>query len=164
MSTEVAMNEIGLHQPVITRGDGGVWRVFCDACSQQEDDYVPVCRDKRIAVTWPPVVLVEYGSAAAKMSVRKRAPLTSKVGIDKIRAGTVQGQILALFIGAHNTHQAGATDDDLEFALSRSHQSVSAARNHLCAKGYVIDTGRTRPNRHRNDAIVWAYSGKPVVT
>lgn len=53
------------------------------------------------------------------------------------------------------TKQSGLTDDDLEQMLSRSHQSVSGARNTLMKDGLVVDSGRRRKNRYGNDSIVW---------
>jgi len=50
------------------------------------------------------------------------------------------------------------TDFDLEDALGRSHQSVSAARNTLMNAGLVTDSGKTRPNARGNRCIVWVVS------
>lgn len=50
----------------------------------------------------------------------------------------------------------GMTDDELELALDRTHQSVSGCRRGLVKNGWVVDSGQTRVNRHGNDAIVWA--------
>lgn len=49
----------------------------------------------------------------------------------------------------------GATDDEIEIELSRSHQSVSGARNTLVRSGLVKDSGVRRLNRYGNLAIAW---------
>lgn len=49
----------------------------------------------------------------------------------------------------------GCTDDELEEITGWSHQSVSAGRNTLMEDGLIIDSGKTRPTRYGNDAIVW---------
>lgn len=52
----------------------------------------------------------------------------------------------------------GFTDDDLEIVLNRAHQSVSGSRNGLVKRGYLVNSGRIRVNRHGNEAIVWIVS------
>lgn len=49
----------------------------------------------------------------------------------------------------------GATDDEIERALNRSHQSVSGARNTLAGDDLIRDSGLRRKTRYRNDAIAW---------
>jgi hypothetical protein len=55
----------------------------------------------------------------------------------------------------------GRTDDELEAETNMSHQTVSAARNRLCAHGWLIhvsdDRGQrvTRPTRSGRAATVW---------
>lgn len=52
----------------------------------------------------------------------------------------------------------GATDDELEYALGKSHQSVSAARNSLMEDDLIRDSGEKRPTRYDNEAIVWVIN------
>lgn len=66
------------------------------------------------------------------------------------RAGTFKRQVLDQ-IG----RMRGATDDELEYATGKSHQSVSAARNALLEDDLIFDSGERRPTRYGNDAIVW---------
>lgn len=101
------------------------------------------------------------GDGSAEFHVRKDAPDTSKVVSDKMRAGTLQGDVLHALINKSAVF-GGATDDELERFLGRSHQSVSGARNTLVRKGYVVDSGERRKNSHGNMAIVWYYTGKEV--
>lgn len=70
------------------------------------------------------------------------------------RSGTLRATLAATVAKADR----GMTDDELEQALDRAHQSVSAARNRLVADGWLRDSGRTRRNRYGNDAIVWLPS------
>lgn len=85
--------------------------------------------------------------------VRTNAPDTSKAVSKKIREGTLQETMMKFF--QHSKIGEGWTDDDLERALLRSHQSVSAARNTLVRKGYITDSGQRRKTRSGNPAIVW---------
>lgn len=70
------------------------------------------------------------------------------------KEGTIRAQIMES-IG--RLKDAGATDDDLEVILGRSHQSVSAARNSLVRDGWLRDSGERRKNRWGNRAIVWVH-------
>jgi hypothetical protein len=49
----------------------------------------------------------------------------------------------------------GATDDEMEEALGRVHQTVSARRRDLVLYGLVKNSGRTRLTRNNRHAIVW---------
>lgn len=106
-------------------------------------------------------VIAAQGDEDATFHVRKDAPDTSKAVSEKIRQGTLQAQILGAMVSKGSMF-GGATDDELERLLGRSHQSVSGARNTLVRKGYVVDSGERRKNSHGNMAIVWYYTGKEV--
>jgi hypothetical protein len=106
-------------------------------------------------------LIAEAGDEDAVFRVSRKHPGTSKAIVAAIREGSVQDQVLAKFIYANHVGE-GRTDDEIEVMLGRSHQSVSAARNHLVKRGYLTDSGKTRKNRWNNDAIVWQYTGKPV--
>jgi hypothetical protein len=108
-------------------------------------------------------IIAGLGNDAAEFHVRKDAPETSKAVAPRIREGSLQDDVLQLFVNlAHTGVAIGATDDDIEVSLKRSHQSVSGARNTLVRKGYLVDSGERRPNRYGNMAIRWTYTGKPV--
>ena len=80
-------------------------------------------------------------------------------------------QTLAMYIGKTGTLREmvynaidgrgveGATDDELEIELARSHQSVSGARNTLMKDGLLEDSGLRRTTRYGNPAIVWYIAG-----
>jgi hypothetical protein len=109
-------------------------------------------------------IFAAQGDDSATFHVRANAPDTSKAISPKIREGSLQWDVLALFVSLYRTGVAvGATDDDIEVSLGRSHQSVSGARNTLVRKGYLVDSGERRPNRYGNMAIRWTYTGKEVV-
>jgi len=108
-------------------------------------------------------IVADQGDDDAEFHVRKDAPKTSKAIVEKIREGTIQDAVLTLFVNLYHAGGIGATDDEVEVALRRSHQSVSSARNTLVKRGYLVDSGYTRPNRYGNMAIRWTYTGRTVV-
>jgi hypothetical protein len=93
----------------------------------------------------------------ADFMVRRDAPETSKAIVDKIRRGSLQSWLLRCF---EAVGPRGFTDDELEEATMRTHQSVSATRNTLMRKGYVRDSGSRRKTRSGNPAIVYVRTGK----
>lgn len=68
------------------------------------------------------------------------------------RTGTLRRAVYDLVAAAGHR---GMSDDDLEVATGRTHQSVSGARNTLARDLLVVDSGARRDNRHGNPAIVW---------
>ena len=88
----------------------------------------------------------------AQTKVRRNAPATSKAVEPKL--GSLQHDVLEMI------RWKGATDDELEASLRRSHKSVSASRNTLVRKGLIRDSGQTRKNRYNNDAIVWVATDR----
>lgn len=103
-------------------------------------------------------IIRSQGDDSAEFRVRKDAPETSKAIVDKIRTGSLQDRLLTQF----QWSEMGWTDDELEQRTGRSHQSVSATRNTLMRKGYVVDSGDRRKTRSGNDAIVWVWTGKGI--
>jgi len=104
-------------------------------------------------------VVAFQGDETFELRARKNAPATSNTAVDRIKTGTAQSQVLHYF----QSSSRGWTDDQLERATGRSHQSVSSVRNILMNKGYVRDTGTTRLTRSGNPAVVYVYTGKEVV-
>jgi hypothetical protein len=86
----------------------------------------------------------------------KKAQRTSKAAVAR-NADSIKG-LQRLVLTAIARNPLGLTDFDLESALGRSHQSVSAARNTLMNAGLVTDSGKTRPNARGNRCIVWVVS------
>lgn len=109
-------------------------------------------------------IIAAQGDDKAEFRVRRDAPDTSKAVSDKIRGGSLQAQMFRLFsVEKHPDafhFRPGFTDDELEIRMSRTHQSVSATRNTLMRKGYIVDSGDRRPTRSGNPAIVYVWTGK----
>lgn len=95
------------------------------------------------------------GDDRATFRVSPDHPDTSRAIVTKIRAGSLQDRMLGLFERGQRY-----SDDGLEQILGRSHQSVSATRNTLVRKGYLVNSGETEVNRWGNDAILWMHTGK----
>jgi hypothetical protein len=91
---------------------------------------------------------------AARLS--NKAQRTSKAAVAR-NADAIKG-IQKDVLTALQGNPLGLTDFDLESALGRTHQSVSAARNALMMSGLVTDSGKTRPNARGNASIVWMLS------
>ena len=107
-------------------------------------------------------ILPLLGDDSAEFRVGRNAPDTSREMSEKVKRGTLQDEVLDLFMNLYRAGGVGATDDDIKVSLKRSHQSVSGARNTLVRKGYLIDSGYTRLNRYGNQAIRWEYTDKVV--
>lgn len=122
------------------------------------------CEERSTAEHIVTRLLIAMGDDSAEFRVRRDAPETSKAIVDKIRQGTLQAAMLWLFtVEKHPdayTSRPGFTDDELEVRMGRTHQSVSATRNTLMRKGYVVDSGLRRKTRSGNDAIVYVWTGK----
>lgn len=106
-------------------------------------------------------MLAEMGDDTAEFHVRKDAPETSKAIVDKIRGGSLQDKMLFQYQASSKRYGGdGFTDDEMEQIMGRTHQSVSATRNTLMRKGYLVDSGVRRRTRSGNDAIVYVWTGK----
>ena len=103
---------------------------------------------------WDDCAKVAAEQAKARLSRKARS--TSREAVHR-NADSIKGVQRDVYTAlTHNP--LGLTDFDLEDALGRSHQSVSAARNALMMSGLVTDSGKRRPNRRGNNAIVWVVS------
>lgn len=107
-------------------------------------------------------LIARRGDESAEFHVRRDAPDTSKAVADKIKSGSLGEHILYLYGRLESFGGGGYTDEELEFILKRKHQSVSAARNLLVRKGYLVDSGERRRTSSNNPAIVWRRTEKPV--
>jgi len=86
---------------------------------------------------------------------------TSKMAFDSMKPHLSKIYKKILF----SLHQEGkSTDDNLELRLEMSHQSLSACRRHLVKKGYVEETGDTKPTRSGRKAKVWKITESGIVT
>lgn len=74
------------------------------------------------------------------------------------RSGSFRRQVYdyLVFMG-----DRGATDDELEVAFGRSHQSTSGCRSTLKKDGWVVASRQVRVNRWGNEAIVWVARSYP---
>lgn len=52
----------------------------------------------------------------------------------------------------------GCTCDEIEYDMRLKHQTASARINGLRNKGFIKDSGRTRPTRSGRKAVVWVTS------
>ena len=89
--------------------------------------------------------------------VGHRHPSTAHEAARKAKpsSGTRRYTVYRLIEAAGTTLRQGMTDDELEAATGRSHQSVSATRNTLMNDGLIEDSGLRRRTQWGNDAIVW---------
>ncbi len=127
-------------------GIGGHGRVLCYCGDEFDNGYGwgahVTTLVMRVAAQYPPVIQPMNG-----------APATSKRMLaSAMKDGTVAKAIYDLLLAAGEN---GMTDDELEVALRRQHQSVSASRNRLVRGGLVEATDRVRKTRWGNDATVW---------
>lgn len=68
---------------------------------------------------------------------------------------SVRRAIIAYVANVPPLAHPGYTDEQLERRLSRSHQTVSSARNWLCEQGWLEDSGVRRQTGGRRQATVW---------
>lgn len=128
--------------------DGEHWAV-CDRCRRQAERLRCRIRHEPLLTAHRPTRPVE----AATTRVGELLPDTSHQMAAKAfpRSGTLRRRIVEAVLASRD----GLTDYQLEEATGRTHQSVSSARNGLVNDSWLVNTGRTRMNRHGNEAIVW---------
>ena len=52
----------------------------------------------------------------------------------------------------------GATDQEMQFALKMSGDTLRPTRGKLLKENLIYDSGKTRKNENGNDCIVWVVS------
>jgi len=52
----------------------------------------------------------------------------------------------------------GATDQEMQFALKMSGDTLRPTRGKLLKENFIYDSGKTRKNENGNDCIVWVAS------
>lgn len=84
-------------------------------------------------------------------------PETAKAAAASVlpRSGTIRRAVFGVIAKAGTR---GATDDEIERELGRTHQTVSGARNTLTRDDLVRDSGLRRKTRQGHDAIAWVLS------
>lgn len=105
-----------------------------------------------------------FGDDDAEFRVGRNAPDTSREVSDKIKASSLGAQIMERFVWYGTERPLLWTDEDIEKAFNRKHQSASAARNTLVRKGYLVDSGQRGKTESGNSAILWRWTGKQVVS
>lgn len=95
------------------------------------------------SVQRPPV---ERNTVAAGRQATSRAAAAGALP----KSGTNRARILDYI-----TKAGGATDEELELALNLSGNTVRPCRVSLVQDGWVVDSGKRRPVRSGNDAIIW---------
>ena len=95
---------------------------------------------------------------------RNTDPATSHAAAEAVGDTTpLQRRLIVLFEFAHD----GLNDEQLVMnyknaygiAFPSTESSIRSRRSDLVAKGYLIDSGKTRPTLHGNKSIVWKLSG-----
>jgi predicted transcriptional regulator len=87
---------------------------------------------------------------------------TSKAAAESLDATTLTRLRRAVFNVIAASNDRGATCDEIEVALNRTHQTVSARVNELAQKfGLIEDSGKRRRTRSRRDAVVYQVKVKP---
>lgn len=132
------------------------WACWCSACLSGPSD-------ERCA-TYSPAPPSKAPPSPSKPEVDREVvrvgfghPETSHVAAAKVkpRSGLVRRDVYDEIARRGAT---GATDDEIETALGRSHQSVSGARNTLFNDDLIRDSGARRKTRYSNDAIAWVVT------
>ena len=54
--------------------------------------------------------------------------------------------------------EQGATDQEMQFGLKMSGDTLRPTRGKLLKEGFIYDSGKTRKNENGNDCIVWVVS------
>ena len=90
--------------------------------------------------------LVERNTVAVGRQATSRAAAAQALP----KSGTNRARILDYI-----TKAGGATDEELELALQLSGNTVRPCRVSLVQDGWVVDSGKRRPVRSGNDAIIW---------
>jgi len=82
---------------------------------------------------------------------------TSKTSKDAARSLAGEAPTLRARVYEYIASQGelGATDDEIELALTMKHQTASARRRELVLKGDIIDSGKTRVTSSGRKATVW---------
>jgi len=88
------------------------------------------------------------------VKVRHDAPPTARAAAEKALggSGSARRRVYDLLVGRG---EVGATDDEIQDSLRMPPNTERPRRVELVDCGAVADSGRVRPSRWGNDAIVW---------
>lgn len=86
--------------------------------------------------------------------IARNAQRTSIAAAQKVlpRTGSLRRQVYEYIL---RQGLRGATDQEMELALSIDGNTIRPTRISLVKDGFILDTGSTRKNQHGNDCIVW---------
>lgn len=76
----------------------------------------------------------------------------SRPAVEALREGTFRHTVYCM---VRHAGDVGMTDDEIEVASGRPHQSVSATRRSLALDGLLVDSRRQRTTRYGREATVW---------
>jgi hypothetical protein len=127
--------------------DDGCW---CPRCLQRPNE--DRCR------SYDPVLSVDLDRPGVRVGHAHPETAKRAAGIASLRAGSRRKEV---YDAIQRTLHRGFTDDEMETALGRSHQTLSATRNSLMNDGLIVDSGQRRRTKWGNDAIVWVVAGLP---
>ncbi|WP_286347368.1 hypothetical protein [Frondihabitans sucicola] len=111
------------------------------------------CRAYEAAAKAPAEVARDKASVD-KTTTGSSHPETAKDAGQKAlpNSGTQRRTAYDLIVAAKDR---GMTDDELERAMMKPHQSVSARRNELCTDELILDSGKRRRTKSGHEATVW---------
>lgn len=89
-------------------------------------------------------------------SGRRTSIATAKTALPL--AGSTRRRVLESVCAQWRMYGIGMTGSELEGRLRKSHQTVSSAVNYLEARGWLKDSGRTKPTSLNRPAIVFVPS------
>jgi hypothetical protein len=152
MSARPTPGECTLSTPKHTYDDDGSG-IGCDACPMIKGHPIHAVADPRPAIDAP-------GPA---VSVHQSATSQAAGEAARLRHGTLKAQVYEFI----RTHPNGATTDEVEVELHRSHQSVSSAVHSLKVAGHItplVRDGRTveRSTRSGSAAVVYVIAAARV--
>lgn len=147
-------------KPIALKGERCAGCTGTRAQHQDEGDgcWCPTCLALPVGQrcrNWQPVMTDPRKPVNRKVApVGRNHPQTAKdaAGRKLLRAGTQRAEVYGLIVACGI---GGLTDDEMEQALLKSHQSISATRNTLMKDGWIVDSGKRRETQYGNDAIVW---------
>jgi transcription initiation factor IIE alpha subunit len=86
--------------------------------------------------------------------IARNAQRTSIAAAQKVlpKTGSLRRKVYEYIL---NQGLRGATDQEIEKELHIEGNTVRPTRISLVKDGFIMDTGTTRKNQHKNDCIVW---------
>jgi hypothetical protein len=122
--------------------------IGCDTCPMPANHHIHDVT--RPAINAPTPVITHNQSAASQAAGEA----------SRLRVGSLRAKAYSLIATAPN----GATSDEIEVELQRSHQSVSSAVNYLASTGHITPLVRDgaevrRTTRSGSEAVAYTTAG-----